>query len=123
MSFTPKPMKTIIPVLLFLTVPVLLSGQVSDEEIAAHFPKHYISVNPLNILLFQQAGLTYEYKPGAIGYGITAGYIYPNHDMIITEENTGFKSDPLHSVNPPRREELHQNQVTINFTLNIGAAF
>ena len=55
-----------------------MDGQTGDEQKAAHFPKHYISVNPLNIFLFQQAGITYEYKPGVIGYGITAGYIYPN---------------------------------------------
>ena len=52
-------------------------GQQVSKDIA--FPQHYISVNPLNILLFQQAGIAYEYKPGMVGYGLTAGYIYPNH--------------------------------------------
>jgi len=232
-------MKTIIPIILFLSVPIFLAGQVSDEEIAAHFPKHYISVNPLNILLFQQAGITYEYKPGPIGYGITAGYIYPNHKdysnyfiagptnygslgdysgffivpqvnlyltkpkdlvesglmyisfkmaykymhidsatptawfnegdsyylyrkmidnvnifggfivfgyryvfshfffdfnigpgvmwvnhkMVIDWQSVGMNPDPRNYINPPRQEELHQNHVTINFTLNLGAAF
>ena len=52
-------------------------GQQDSNDIL--FPRHFISVNPLNILLFQQAGITYEYKPGIVGYGLTAGYIYPNH--------------------------------------------
>jgi len=64
--------------ILFISVPFLMFGQNSNELKEVHFPNHYISVNPLNILLFQQAGITYEYKPGVIGYGITVGYIYPN---------------------------------------------
>ncbi len=39
---------------------------------------HNISINPLNIFLFQQIGLTYEYRQGKLGFGITPGYIYPN---------------------------------------------
>jgi hypothetical protein len=54
-------------------------GQNQPDSGNIKFPKHYISVNPLNILLFQQAGISYEYKPGMVGYGLTAGYIYPNH--------------------------------------------
>jgi hypothetical protein len=64
----------------FLLLTVSLSfGQGQKESNDISFPRHYISVNPLNILLFQQAGITYEYKPGMLGYGLTAGYIYPNH--------------------------------------------
>jgi hypothetical protein len=66
---------TYITFLLFL--PHFLSGQ-TIELSQNLMPKHYLSFNPLNILLFQQIGLTYEYKPNKIGYGITAGYIYPN---------------------------------------------
>ena len=43
------------------------------------FPRHFISVNPLNMLAFQQAGISYEFKPGRMGYGLTTSYIYPNH--------------------------------------------
>ena len=39
---------------------------------------HNISINPLNIFLFQQIGVTYEYRRGKLGFGITPGYIYPN---------------------------------------------
>ena len=56
-----------------------VSGQADSTARPAHFPKHFISVNPLNCLLFQQLGLTYEFRPGRMGYGITGGYIYPNH--------------------------------------------
>jgi hypothetical protein len=52
-------------------------GQQDSNDIS--FPRHFISVNPLNIFFFQQVGVTYEYKPGRAGYGLTAGYIYPNH--------------------------------------------
>ncbi|MEI6898898.1 MAG: hypothetical protein WCL00_03390 [Bacteroidota bacterium] len=64
---------------LSLLIVSLLFGQGQKESNDIPFPRHYISVNPLNILLFQQAGITYEYKPGMVGYGLTAGYIYPNH--------------------------------------------
>jgi hypothetical protein len=222
--------------ILFISVPFLMFGQNSNELKEVHFPKHYISVNPLNILLFQQAGITYEFKPGVMGYGITTGYIYPNkkeysnyfiagptnygslgdysgffavpqvnvylikpkhsehanlvyislkmvykymhidstsqtawynegdfyylyrkmidkvniyggfidfgyryvlhhfffdvnfglgsmwvnHKMIISGETVN--PAPMHYFNPPKREELHQNHVTINFTLNLGVA-
>lgn len=68
--------KIILIVLIF--APIFLIGQTNSELNGTYFPRHYISVNPLNILLFQQAGIYYEYKLGNLGYGITAGYIYPN---------------------------------------------
>jgi len=37
-------------------------GQISDMIEKPHFPKHYISINPVNIFLFQQAGITYLTK-------------------------------------------------------------
>jgi hypothetical protein len=55
----------------------MLNGQ-GNELSNNSISKHYFSVNPLNIFLFQQIGLTYEYKPGKFGYCISAGYIYPN---------------------------------------------
>lgn len=51
------------------------------------------------------------------------GSMWVNHKMIIVGETEGFRSDPIHNINPPRQEELHQNHVTINFTLNFGVAF
>ena len=71
-------MRITILFILLISGPLFMYGQKSDFQKEAYMPKHYISVNPLNILLFQQAGITYEYKPGRIGYGITTGYIYPN---------------------------------------------
>jgi hypothetical protein len=231
-------MRIIVLIVLLISAPLFMDGQTSVEQKTVHFPKHYISVNPLNILLFQQIGITYEFKPGIIGYGITAGYIYPNkqeysnwfiagptsygslgyysglfiepqvnlyltklknpkhggmiyialkgvykymhidsvgryawdthsddyywvyrrqidnvnifggfidfgfryvihhfffdinigpgimsinHKMIIAGEATG--PYPIHEINPPRYEELHQTYLTINFTLNFGVAF
>jgi hypothetical protein len=232
-------MKTITLFVLLISAPSIMSGQTSDKNKTAHFPRHYISVNPLNIFLFQQVGITYEYKPGILGFGIYTGYIYPNHEdysnyfiagptnyaslgdysgyfivphvnvylnkpknvthgglvyfsfkmvyknmhidstvhtawynegdsyfinrkmidkvniyggfidfgyryvfyhcffdlnlglgsmsvnhkMIIAGENDGFSSEPIYSKNPPRQEELHQQHVTVNFTLNFGVAF
>lgn len=236
-AFNRKIMRITILLILLISGPLFIYGQKSDVQKEAHMPKHYISVNPLNILLFQQVGITYEYKPGRIGYGITTGYIYPNkqeysnwfiagptnygslgyysgifivpqvnvyltkpknvkhtglvyvslkgvykymnidstgryawdthaddyywvyrkqidkvnifgafadfgfryifhhffldinlgpgimfvnHHMIIAGEATG--PYPIHNINPPRREELHEKHVTINFTLNFGVA-
>jgi len=226
-------------IFLFLSASQFIYGQTSGGQDAPHLPRHYISVNPLNILLFQQAGVSYEYKPGRMGYGVTAGYIYANHNtyvnyfiagptlygslgdysgffvvpqanvyltkpknskhgsliylsvkmvykymhidstghtawrhtgngyyiyrkmidkvniyggfvdfgyryvlyhffldlnfgigttwinhkMIIGEEHLGLHPEPLNYLNPPRHEEVHQNPVTINFTINFGVAF
>ena len=230
---------SVIPALILLiSVPLFMFGQTDTLGSKVRVPKHYFSANPLNILLFQQIGITYEFKPGMMGYGITAGYIYPNkqeysnwfiagptsygslgyysglfvepqvniyltklknpkhggmiyiaikgvykymyldsagriawdthaddyywiyrkqvdnvnifggfvnfgfkfvarhfffdvslgpwimsvnHKMIIAGEATG--PYPIHEINPPRYEELHQTYPTINFTLNFGVAF
>jgi len=75
-----KTMKNIlIPTTLFILYTGMLVAQDSLQTSPTRFPRHFFSVNPLNILLFQQAGITYEYKPGRLGFGLTAGYIYPNH--------------------------------------------
>jgi hypothetical protein len=73
-------MKSLLFVIGFSTWSMFAHGQDTVTLSKAHLPKHYISFNPLNIIFFQQAGLTYEYKPGILGYGITAGYIYPNNE-------------------------------------------
>jgi hypothetical protein len=54
-------------------------GQDTINQKRMHVYQHFLSVNPLNMAYFQQYGATYEYKPGSFGYGIYAGYIYPNH--------------------------------------------
>jgi hypothetical protein len=232
-------MKTGFLVILLFAVPVFVHGQNVSTEKAAHLPKHYISVNPLNMILFQQLGISYEFKPGLMGYGVTAGYIYANHkdysnyfiagptnyaslgdyrgffivpqvnvylrqpedpteggliylsakmvykhmqidssyttawknegdsyyvyrkmndnvniygvfldfgyryvlshfffdlnfgvgnmwvnhDMLISGEHTGYYSGTMRYYHPPKQDELHESHVTINFTLNLGAAF
>ncbi len=70
----PHPLLTLI-----LLVPSLLFGQHDQDNKEKKPPRHFISVNPLNILLFQQAGISYEYKPTWLGFGITTGFIYPNY--------------------------------------------
>lgn len=70
--------------LFYLLLPLVIlsigsNGQQSESSNTSHFPKHFISVNPLNCLVFQQIGLTYEYKMDRIGVGGTVGYLYPNH--------------------------------------------
>jgi hypothetical protein len=64
--------------LIIVLSPFLVKGQKKDSIRNPHFPRHFISFNPLNAILFQQIGITYEFKPGRMGYGITSGYIYPN---------------------------------------------
>jgi hypothetical protein len=70
--------KTLLTTLSLFAV-CLSFGQGQAESGDIPFPRHFISVNPLNMLVFQQAGITYEFKPGMAGYGLTAGYIYPNN--------------------------------------------
>jgi len=67
-------------ILIFLlSFPVLLCGQNEQNKKEEHFPRHYLSINPLNMIAFQQIGLTYEYKPGIVGVALSGGYIYPNN--------------------------------------------
>jgi hypothetical protein len=54
-------------------------GQDTINQKKIHAYQHFLSVNPLNMAYFQQYGATYEYKPRRFGFGIYAGYIYPNH--------------------------------------------
>lgn len=83
---------TIILATIILVSPSYLNGQKSNEstsfysknqkklkENTTDVKHHNISINPLNICLFQQIGITYEYRPGKLGFGITPGYIYANN--------------------------------------------
>lgn len=84
-------MRTIILVIVVFSSPFNLNGQkiIKSAPYYSNNPKkqnetsvdvmhHNISINPVNIFLFQQIGVTYEYRPGKLGFGITPGYIYPN---------------------------------------------
>jgi hypothetical protein len=73
-------MKIIIFAIGLLVCSSLIYGQGTETPPQVNFARHFISINPLNSLFFQQAGMTYEYKPGALGFGITGGYIYPNRE-------------------------------------------
>jgi len=69
-------------------------GQVSHSDTNKHFPKHYLSVNALNLILANQIGITYEYKSGLIGIDVSSGYIYPSGSelsrfLIATTTNYG----------------------------------
>lgn len=55
---------------------LFIFGQQRDSTFNKQIPQHYFSIYPLNYLV-QQAGITYEYKPGRCGYAITPGFIYP----------------------------------------------
>jgi len=71
-------MRIVVFIIAFFICSFFIYGQQRKDSSKVQLPKNYISFNPLNIIFFQQIGLTYEYKPGPLGYGITAGYIYPN---------------------------------------------
>jgi len=247
-----KKMKTIILILFIYVTPLVLNAQENIRNIQS-FPNykkgvsemtvdilhHNISINPLNILLFQQIGVTYEYRPGKLGFSLTPGYIYANkaeysnwfiagpikygslgwysgwfivpqvnlyltkqndsdeggvfyfaakfvykfmsvdtssmpmwrndgdgyglyrkmfdnvniyggfldvgyryfighffidvnfgpgimwlnHDMTIYAEATGPTASYMHYIDPPKKEKYHEGSISINFTLNLGAAF
>jgi hypothetical protein len=67
-------MRKIFLYIVILFTPVYLFGQ-KDTTLL----KHHFSINPLNIVLFQQIGVTYEFRLGKIGFAVTPGYIYPNN--------------------------------------------
>jgi len=60
------------------SAPYYSNNPKKQNEVSVDVMHHNISINPLNICLFQQIGVTYEYRPGKLGFGITPGYIYPN---------------------------------------------
>lgn len=71
-------MKIISTILFLILSPLIFFGQKSVDWQEYDFPRHFISVNPLNMLLFQQIGISYEYRANDFGFEITPGYIYPN---------------------------------------------
>ena len=72
-------MKNIFLSFLFALVSFSSPGQGSDPVSELRVPKHFISVNPANLLFWQQAGISYEFKPGRIGLAVSAGYMYANN--------------------------------------------
>jgi hypothetical protein len=82
--------KRLIFILLILCLPTILFSQVNEKQDVTYY-KNYLSVNPLNIIFFQQVGITYERKINGIGIGITPGYIYPNNK----EYSNWFLAGPI----------------------------
>jgi hypothetical protein len=62
--------------LIFISCSFFLYGQQLDTTSKNKRHHNYISINPLNTLFCQQAGISYEFKAGRIGMEITPGYIY-----------------------------------------------
>lgn len=56
--------------------PIIMLSQSKETGIER---KNYLSVNPINMIFFQQIGITYEHKFDKIGIGISPGYIYANN--------------------------------------------
>jgi hypothetical protein len=54
-------------------------GQNNDSIPLQRVPKHFISINPINLILCQQAGIAYEFKLGRFGFGLSTGYMYANN--------------------------------------------
>jgi hypothetical protein len=72
-------MKKYFLLLLLTSYSFVLFGQNTDTTTKKKIYHHYISVNPFNAFLFQQAGLNYEYKNGNFGMEISGGLIYRNN--------------------------------------------
>lgn len=65
--------------LFFLLVgcfPLIVFSQSKETSLKRN---NYLSVNPINMIFFQQIGITYEHKFDKIGIGISPGYIYANN--------------------------------------------
>jgi len=77
-AFINRIMKRLIIVFLITIQTSLIFGQRPDSTSKDHFPRQYISINPINTLVLQQAGITYEYRPSFLGFGLSVGGIYPN---------------------------------------------
>lgn len=66
----------IILFLLLACVPVCAKSQ--ETKVAGN-GNSYVSVNPVNMMFFQQIGITYEYQFEKFGLGVSPGYIYANN--------------------------------------------
>ena len=72
-------MKHAILVFGIIVCSIISFGQKTDSTAKDHFPHHFISINPINVCLIQQAGLGYEYRYKRFGFGVTTGYVYASH--------------------------------------------
>jgi len=78
LHFKNKLMKRLTNTLLIIICSSFVYGQKTDTISKDNFPRHYISINPINSVLLGQAGLTYEYRLKGVGFDISLGYFYPN---------------------------------------------
>jgi hypothetical protein len=76
-------MKKLFIFFVIMVCSVFMYGQQADSTSKKQLHQHYISINPLNCLV-QQVGISYEYKQGRVGFGITPGYIYPDYGDSFT---------------------------------------
>jgi hypothetical protein len=65
--------------ILMLLCSLNLFGQQSDSTSKNKFQHHYISINPVNALFCQQAGISYEFETNDFGVEISTGYFYRTH--------------------------------------------
>jgi len=72
-------MRNIRLIILLIFCSTVIHGQDNKSSTSYHPPKHYFSINPLNLCLAQQAGITYEFKPGMFGFALGTGYMYRNN--------------------------------------------
>ena len=72
---------------------------------------------------FIDFGYRYVYSHFFFDFTFGPGLMWVNHKMIISGEIESLSPEPMQNFNPPRQEELHQQHVTVNFTLNFGVAF
>ncbi len=73
-----KNLRNLILSILFALGSISSQGQGRDSLSLQRVPKHFLSVNPLT-LSWQQAGVTYEFKPGWFGLAVSTGYMYANN--------------------------------------------
>jgi hypothetical protein len=71
-------MNTKVLMILLALIPLTqsLTGQEPDPKLVGDFPRHFFSINPINSFLLDQAGVSYEFKPGRFSIGLTGGYKY-----------------------------------------------
>ncbi len=72
-------------------VSTVLHAQIKDSTSLKKFPHHYFSVNLINCLAIDQAGINYEYYHGRWGIGATVGYKYAggrNYSRLLISGTT-----------------------------------
>ncbi|MFO7723759.1 MAG: hypothetical protein R6V49_11115 [Bacteroidales bacterium] len=87
-------MRVFCNIIIVVLLPVMICAQEPEPVRTFTNPRNFISLSPVRVVFFDQAGLSYEYRYGFLGLGLAAGYKYASGRnytrlFIATSNNNG----------------------------------